>query len=248
MNAPPPEKISPVLSPWRPHLKVIVLLLALLAGGFFFRYFGDTLTMESVEGKEAWLRATQLAAPIRFTLAAILVYVATAALSLPFTTILTILFAWFFGFWQGLLLVSFSSTAGATIAFLVSRFLFREAIQRKFGDHLKAINEAFARDGPFYLFTLRLIPLLPFSVINLVMGLTSIRTRTFWWVSQLGMIGGTAACAYAGSSLPSLTELGEGGSAAILSPRLIVALALLGLFPLATRKLITRVKAKRASP
>jgi uncharacterized membrane protein YdjX (TVP38/TMEM64 family) len=138
--------------------------------------------------------------------------------------------------------VSFASTAGATMAFLLSRFLFRDAIERRFGERLDKFNLALQREGPFFLFTLRLIPAVPFFVINAVMGLTPIRTWTFWWVSQLGMLAGTTVYVYAGSSVPSLQTLADAGINAVFTPaqlaQILTAFALLGMFPLAVRGLM----------
>ena len=163
-------------------------------------------------------------------------------LSLPGAALLTLVIGWYFGFATGLVLVSFASTAGATVAFLLSRFFFRDAIERKFGDTTKSFNEALEREGAFYLFTLRLIPAVPFFAINAVMGLTKIRTWTFWWVSQVGMLPGTAVYTYAGSRVPDLQTLSEQGARAVFSGsqllQITIAFALLGIFPLATKKLL----------
>ncbi|MEZ6051815.1 MAG: TVP38/TMEM64 family protein [Planctomycetaceae bacterium] len=158
-------------------------------------------------------------------------------LSIPGAVALTLMYGWFFGFWRGVILVSFASTTGATVAFLLARFLLQDVVQAKFGDRLKAFNQALEREGAFYLFTLRLIPLFPFFVINLVMGLTPLRTSTYWWVSQLGMLPGTAVYVYAGSSVPDLATLAERGTSGILTPNVLIAFALLGLFPLVIRKI-----------
>ena len=119
------------------------------------------------------------------------------------------MYGWYFGLAPAVILVSFASTSGATIAFLLSRYLFRDAIQTRFRDQLAKFNQALQREGAFYLFTLRLIPAVPFFVINVVMGLTPIRTLTFWWVSQVGMLAGTIVYVYAGSTIPSLAHLAD---------------------------------------
>ncbi|WP_040769634.1 TVP38/TMEM64 family protein, partial [Novipirellula maiorica] len=161
--------------------------------------------------------------------------------------VLTLVYGWYFGFGRGLILVSFASTAGATVAFLLSRFLFRDTIQNRFGERLKSFNASLEKEGPFFLFTLRLIPAVPFFVINAVMGLTPIRTRTFWWVSQIGMLAGTAVYVYAGSSVPDLQTLADQGIGAVFTSgqlwQIGSAFVLLGLFPLIVRwtmKLIQR--------
>ena len=173
---------------------------------------------------------------------AFLVYVAVTGLSLPGAIVLTLTCGWLFGFWRGLVLVSFASTTGATVAFLMSRFLLRDSIQRRFGDRLATFNQALEREGAFYLFMLRLIPAVPFFVINVVMGLTPIRSRTYWWVSQIGMLPGTAVYVYTGASVPNLATLAEKGFQGILSPQLLMAFALLGLVPLVLKKVVQRFR------
>jgi uncharacterized membrane protein YdjX (TVP38/TMEM64 family) len=222
---------------FRKRLIVFGLVAAAVAGGYYF--LSDYLSLEALAEQEQRLRDLQHEYPLFAYGLAFLVYVAVTGLSFPGATVLTLAYGWFFGLVRGFVLLSFASTAGATLAFLLSRYLFRDAVQRRFGDRLARFNEALDRDGAFYLFTLRLIPVVPFFVINAVMGLTPIRTLTYWWVSQLGMLPGTAVYVYAGSSVPSLKTLAEDGIGAVLSPeqlgRLLVAFALLGLFPLAVR-------------
>jgi len=169
-----------------------------------------------------------------------LCYVLMAALSLPGATVMGLAGGAVFGFWVGTAAVSFASTIGATLAFLMSRYLLRDAVQRRFGDRLAAVNEGVAREGAWYLFTLRLIPVFPFFVINLVMGLTPMPARTFYWVSQLGMLGGTMVYVNAGRELGRLESL-----SGILSPSMLLAFALLGLFPLAVKKAVVRVRAQK---
>ena len=169
-----------------------------------------------------------------------LCYVLMAALSLPGATVMGLAGGAVFGFWVGTLAVSFASTIGATLAFLMSRYLLRDAVQSRFGDRLAAVNEGVAREGAWYLFTLRLIPVFPFFVINLVMGLTPMPARTFYWVSQLGMLGGTMVYVNAGRELGRLESL-----SGILSPSMLLAFALLGLFPLAVKKVVVRVRAQK---
>jgi uncharacterized membrane protein YdjX (TVP38/TMEM64 family) len=169
-----------------------------------------------------------------------LCYVLMAALSLPGATVMGLAGGAVFGFWVGTAAVSFASTIGATLAFLMSRYLLRDAVQSRFGDRLAAVNEGVAREGAWYLFTLRLIPVFPFFVINLVMGLTPMPARTFYWVSQLGMLGGTMVYVNAGRELGRLESL-----SGILSPSMLLAFALLGLFPLAVKRVVARVRAQK---
>ena len=146
-----------------------------------------------------------------------------------------------FGFLTGLILVSFASTIGATLAFLFSRFMFRDSVQNRFGNQLATINRGIEEEGAFYLFTLRLIPAVPFFVVNLLMGLTPIKTMVYALVSQLGMLPGTAVFVNAGSQLAKINSLGD-----ILSPSLIGAFALLGIFPIVAKKALNVYKNKKA--
>ncbi len=176
-----------------------------------------------------------------FTMAVYMaVYVAVTALSLPGATVMTLAGGAMFGLWSGLLLVSFASTIGATLAFLVARFLLRDYVQDKFGDKLKPVNEGVRKDGTFYLFTLRLVPLFPFFVINLVMGLTPIRTALFYIVSQVGMLPGTFVYVNAGTQLAKIDS-----AQGILSPGLIFSFILLGIFPLIAKKLTALVRDRK---
>ncbi|MFO7812528.1 MAG: FAD-dependent oxidoreductase, partial [Pelovirga sp.] len=167
-------------------------------------------------------------------------YVLVTALSLPGAAVMTLAGGALFGFWPALIVVSFASTIGATLAFLVSRFLLRDWVQGKFGDRLKAINAGINKEGGFYLFTLRLVPLFPFFVINLVMGLSPMRTWTYYWVSQVGMLAGTAVYINAGTQLGQIESLGG-----ILSPGLLLSFALLGVFPLLARKGVDMLKKRK---
>lgn len=219
--------------------KLTILCVVVVLGVVGYSQFGDLLSLESLAQQETQLRQFQSQHPMLVFGIAFLVYVAVTGLSLPGAAAMTLLYGWYFGFGPALLLVSFASTAGATVAFLFCRYLFRDAIQSRFGDRLANFNQALEREGPFFLFTLRLIPAVPFFVINAVMGLTPIRTWTFWWVSQLGMLAGTAVFVYAGCSVPDLATLADKGVNAVFSPtqmiQILVAFALLGLFPLAAR-------------
>ena len=201
--------------------------------------FGDLLTLQSLAQRESQLRQFQVDNPYLVYGVAFLVYVCVTGLSLPGAAALTLVYGWYFGLVEGVVLVSFASTTGATLAFLLSRYLFRDSIQNRFGERLHSFNQALEREGPFYLFTLRLIPAVPFFVINAVMGLTPIPTRTFWWISQLGMFPGTIVYVYAGSSVPNLQTLADDGIEAVFTPsqltQIIVAFVLLGVFPLIVR-------------
>ena len=155
---------------------------------------------------------------------------------------LTIIGGAVFGLWWGVILVSFASSIGATLSFLLSRFILQEWVQARFGRYLTVINEGIERDGAFYLFSLRLIPFFPFFAINLVFGLTPIRTWTYYWVSQVGMFAATVIYVNVGAQLASIDELSASG---ILSLPLIAALIAVGIFPLVVKKMMAYVQAKR---
>ncbi|MFK7777735.1 MAG: TVP38/TMEM64 family protein [Gimesia sp.] len=232
--------------------KLVVLLLVVGAIIFVYTRFGEALNLQYLAQQETQLLAFQLEHPVLVYGAAFLIYVVVTGLSLPGAAVLTLVFGWYFGLFRGFILVSFASTAGATLAFLLSRFLFRNTIQNRFGQRLASFNQALEKEGPFFLFTLRLIPAVPFFVINAVMGLTPIRTLTFWWVSQVGMLAGTLVFVYAGSSVPNLQTLADKGISAVFTPiqltQIIVAFVLLGLFPLIVRFIMKFINRSKLQP
>lgn len=222
--------------------KMLLLLLVVVAIGLLLGLdAGRYLSLDALKAQRGALEALQQARPLAFTAGFIAVYVLVTALSFPGAAVLTLAAGALFGLGWGTLLVSLASTAGATLAFLAARYLLRDGLQARYGERLKAINAGVAREGAFYLFTLRLVPVFPFFLVNLVMGLTSIRTWTYVWVSQLGMLLGTAAYVNAGTELSQLSSL-----RGILSPGLIGAFVLLGLLPLLARRLIEALKARQA--
>ncbi|GAB4155037.1 MAG: TVP38/TMEM64 family protein [Planctomycetaceae bacterium] len=193
------------------------------------------------------MRSFQSEHPVSVYVVAFLIYVAVTGLSLPGAAVLTLAYGWFFGFLPAVVLVSFASTAGASLAFLSSRYLLHDWVQSRFGDRLEKFNEALKKEGAFYLFTLRLIPAVPFFVINVVMGLTPIRLWTYWWVSQVGMLAGTCVYVYAGASIPTSEKLVEQGVSGILSWQLILAFVILGIFPIVTKKILSAFSSSRQS-
>lgn len=217
---------------------VLLAVMALAVAAFFALDLGRFLSFEYLKASQAQLAQQVQAAPGMASAAYLAIYIAVTALSLPGAAILTLAGGAVFGFWWGLVLTSFASTLGATLAFLAARFVLRDSVQARFGARLAEIDRGVARDGPFYLFTLRLIPLVPFFVINLVMGLTAMRTWTFYWVSQVGMLPSTFLFVNAGAQLARV-----GSVADLLSPGLVLSLVLLGLFPLAARRLAGSVLA-----
>ncbi len=219
--------------------KILILVGVLAVGGTLFWLFRGVLSLDYLASQETQLRAWQAEYPVLAAASALALYIAVAGLSLPgAATALSLVCGWYFGFWEGLLVVSFGSTSGAMLAFLLSRYLLRDWIQSRLAERLRRINEAFEREGAFYLFTLRLVPAVPFFAINVVMGLTKIRAITFAWVSQLGMLPGTAAYVYAGSTVPSLRSLADEGVSSVLSWQILVAFAILGILPLALKKAV----------
>ena len=165
------------------------------------------------------------------------IYLASAAFSLPSAAVLSLAGGALFGLAAGTLVVSFASTIGATLAMLIARVLLRDWVQNRFASQMRTINSGMIKEGAFYLFTLRLLPAAPFFVINLVMGLTPLRTVTFFWVSQLGMLPATLIYVNAGSELGKIQSIDD-----ILSPKLIISFVLLGIFPLLVKKILTAIK------
>jgi pyruvate/2-oxoglutarate dehydrogenase complex dihydrolipoamide dehydrogenase (E3) component/uncharacterized membrane protein YdjX (TVP38/TMEM64 family) len=220
---------------------LLLFLVVLAIAGFFIFDLGQYLSFDFLKAQRDQLIAWRDSQPLLVAGLFFLVYVLVTALSLPGAAVMTLAVAAVFGLWWGLLLVSFASSIGATLAFLIARFLLREPVQRRYGERLKAINTGVERDGAWYLFSLRLVPIFPFFVINLVMGLTPIRTWTFYWVSQLGMLAGTLVYVNAGTRLAELES-----TAGILSPGLLGSFVLLGLFPLLAKRLLALLKSRRA--
>ncbi len=221
--------------------KIIVLLvIAALVASFFLFDLNEYFSLEQIKAQQQVLNEHVRANPVKAAGIFFSVYVVVTALSLPGAALMTLLAGAVFGLGWGLLIVSFASTLGATLAMLISRFLLRDWVQQRFGRRLKAIDAGVEREGAFYLFALRLVPAFPFFLINLAMGLTRIRVGTYWLASQIGMLPGTLVYVNAGRQLGELESLGG-----ILSADLIGAFVLLGLFPLIARKLVDVVKARR---
>jgi dihydrolipoamide dehydrogenase len=222
--------------------KIFVLILLIALIGLFFAFdLGQFLTLEYIKSQQQSLDALYRDNPLLSLAIFFVVYVLMAAASLPGAAVMTLLAGALFGLLTGLILVSFASTIGATLAFLVSRFLLRDAIQARFANNLKTINQGIERDGAFYLFALRLVPAFPFFVINLVMGLTRLRTWTFYWVSQVGMLAGTVVYVNAGTELARLESL-----SGILSPSLLLSFVLLALLPFIGRRIVTALERRKA--
>ncbi len=215
-------------------------LLAALVTTFFLLDLNQWLSLDAIKSSQTQIEQWQLQQPLILGLVFSAMYIAVTALSLPGAAVMTLAAGAFFGLLWGTVIVSFASSIGATLAFLVSRFILRDSIQQRFGEHLKTINKGVEREGAFYLFTLRLVPLFPFFIINLLMGVTRMRAFTFYWVSQLGMLAGTLVFVNTGTQLAQIESM-----AGILSPTLWLSFALLGVFPLLAKKLLSAVKQRR---
>ncbi|MDD1780906.1 dihydrolipoyl dehydrogenase [Enterovibrio sp. ZSDZ35] len=220
-------------------LAIIVVIVAIFVTWFAFD-LGALFTLENAKAQHEALKDSIASNFLTASIIYFAVYIGMTALSLPGAAIATLLGAALFGFWWALLLVSFASSIGATLAFLVSRFLLKDSVQSKFGNKLTTINQGVEKDGPFYLLTLRLIPVFPFFLINLLMGLTPIRTLTFYVVSQIGMLPGTAVYINAGTQLAQIDSL-----SGIVSPGVLLSLVLLGVFPIIAKVVMNFLQKRR---
>lgn len=223
---------------WRVAAVAVVIA---LVSAFFTLGWHRYLSLDNLQSHRAMLAAGVAAHPVAAATVYFVAYVAMAGLSLPGATILTLAGGAIFGFGWGLVLVSFASTIGATLAFLFARFLLQEGVRRRFGARLAPIDAGIRRDGAFYLFALRLVPAFPFFIVNLLMGLTPIRVGTFYWVSQVGMLPATVVYVYAGTQIGQLTSL-----SGILSPELLVAFVLLAVFPFLARRGLEAIETRKA--
>lgn len=211
----------------------LITVLALVVGLFLYFDLGRFLTLDYLKASQARFQGVYLEHGFLVIGAYMAVYIVVTALSLPGAAVMTLAGGGLFGLLTGTIVVSFASTIGATLACLVARFVLRDWVQGRFGDRLATINRGMEEEGAFYLFSLRLIPVFPFFVINLLMGLTSIPMRTYFWVSQVGMLPATIVYVNAGKELAKIDSL-----SGIASPTLIVSFAILGLFPLVVKKLM----------
>jgi pyruvate/2-oxoglutarate dehydrogenase complex dihydrolipoamide dehydrogenase (E3) component/uncharacterized membrane protein YdjX (TVP38/TMEM64 family) len=220
-------------------LLLLGVLLALVVT-FFALDLGRFFSLDFIKTARGEFAALYQARPVLVLGGFFAAYVAVTALSLPGAAIMTLLAGAVFGLFVGTVLVSFASSLGALLAMLVSRYVLRDSVKSKFGARLDDIDRGIEREGAFYLFTLRLVPLFPFFVINLLMGLTKMKATTFYWVSQLGMLAGTLVYVNAGTQLAQIDSLGG-----ILSPGLIGSFVLLGVFPLVAKKVVDAVKGRK---
>jgi uncharacterized membrane protein YdjX (TVP38/TMEM64 family) len=223
-------------------MKKAVLALVLIGAiaAYFVFDLGQYLSLENFKASQADIVAAKDANPALYIAGFFLLYVAVTGLSIPGAAIMTLVAGALFGVVLGTLIVSFASTMGATLAFLSSRYLLRDWVQGKFGERLRAVDDGLEKDGAFYLFTLRLIPVFPFFVINLLMGLTRIKTGTFFWVSQIGMLPATIVFVNAGTQISRIES-----TAGLLSPTLIASFVALAFFPWAAKGIVAIVKRSR---
>lgn len=211
----------------------LIAIIAILVVLFFFFGWDDYFTLANLQVQQASILSYYADHPALTLLAYGFIYIVVTGLSLPGATILTLAGGALFGLLWGTVIVSIASTIGATLAFFTARFLFREGLEQKFAKQLNTINQGIEKEGGYYLFTLRLVPLFPFVAINLIMGLTKMPATTFFWVSQVGMLAGTLVYVNAGTQLATIKSLAD-----ITSPWLIVSFILLGIFPLAAKKFV----------
>ena len=219
---------------------ILVLVLISAIAAYFVFDLGQILSLESFKASQADIVAAKDANPALYIAGFFILYVAVTGLSIPGAAIMSLVAGALFGVVVGTIIVSFASTMGATLAFLSARYVLRDWVQGKFGDRLRPINDGVEKDGAFYLFTLRLIPVFPFFVINLLMGLTRIKTRTFFWVSQLGMLPATVVFVNAGTQISRIES-----TAGLLSPTLIASFVALALFPWVAKGIVALVKRSR---
>jgi len=216
-----------------------LLLIGALAAYFIFD-LGQILSLENFKARQAEIIAAKNANPAVYIAGFFLLYVAVTGLSIPGAAIMSLIAGALFGVVIGTAIVSFASTMGATLAFLSARYLLRDWVQTRFGERLRAIDDGLEKDGAFYLFTLRLIPIFPFFVINLLMGLTRIKTPTFFWVSQIGMLPATIVFVNAGTQISRIES-----TAGLLSPTLIASFVALAFFPWVAKAIVALAKRSR---
>lgn len=223
-------------------IKLLLISLILIAFVFFYRsdFFRSYINFNYIKTNREKFANYLNRYSIFVTTIFFISYILFTSISLPFASVLTILAGVIFGFWKGLILASFASSIGATITFLISRFLFRDYFYTKYSDKLNTINRNLKKDGIFYLFSLRMIILFPFWLINILMGLTNISTFQFYWVSQIGMLMGTAIYVYAGTIISQINSTSD-----IASKKTFVALAIIGLAPLISKKIVNFIRTKK---
>ncbi len=220
----------------------IVTTIALILATVWYFNLTDYLTLEYVKAKQDAFRMLYGENMFLVVGGFVILYIVVTALSIPGAAIMTLAAGGLFGFWTALIAVSFASTIGATLACFASRYILKDWVQNTFGSKITKINEGVKKEGAFYLFTLRLVPIFPFFAINLVMGITSLPLRTYFWVSQLGMLPGTAVFVNAGKQLSTINDVSD-----ILHPIHLISFALLGIFPLTAKYLLKFIRTVKES-
>ncbi|MFM7037822.1 MAG: TVP38/TMEM64 family protein [Planctomycetaceae bacterium] len=220
---------------WRSAWRVVRLIPAIILLVALIAVASPHLDFAKLAEREDQFRESCGQHPLMSFAVVFLIYTVATGLSLPAAAGMTVTTGWLFGFWSALLLVSFASTSGASLAFLASRWFLGRRLQGLYGVRIGELQEAIERDGVQYLLMLRLLPLMPFFLVNLLLGLTRMRLRTFWWASQLGMLPGTAVFVAAGAATPTLRQLADEGLSGIMKPQLMLTFAMLGCLPIFIR-------------
>jgi len=223
------------------RLCIVTAIVLMLAAVWYFD-LTDYLTLEYIKMKQDAFRVLYAENRVLMVGAFIVLYILVTALSIPGAAIMTLAAGGLFGFWTSLIAVSFASTIGATLACFVSRYILKDWVQETFGSKIKKIDDGIKKEGAFYLFTLRLVPIFPFFAVNLVMGITSLPLKTYFWVSQLGMLPGTAVFVNAGKQLATINDVSD-----VLHPVHLVSFALLGIFPLLAKYLLKFIRKVKES-
>lgn len=218
----------------------LLTFIVILITAFFIFDLEDYFTLEFLKSKQAVIDAYYRSNPVKTGLIYVFIYITVTSISLPTSAIMTLTGGAIFGLLWGTMLASIASTSGAVIAFLSSRFVFRDAIQKRFSDKLTSVNKGIEKDGAVYLFTMRLVPIFPYFIINPVMGLTPIRTITFSFITLIGMLPASIVFVNAGTQIARITQPGD-----VMSPELIASLVLLGIFPLLANKAVSLIRASR---
>ena len=217
-------------------LAIFIILLIIV---FFSLDLGQYVTLEQIKTGQGEWRVYYKDNRLLIIALFFITYTLSAALSLPIATFLTLLSGAIFGFGLGLLIASFASSLGALIAFLITRYIFKDFVHKRYAKVLSQVNEAFVKEGLWYLLTMRLVPLFPFFLVNVMMALLPIKALWFYLISQVGMLAGTAVYVYAGLSLASINNISD-----IFSTQLLIAFTLIGILPLLAQKVVMMIKAK----
>ncbi len=232
---------KPLRATFARAIALFMAVAALLVIVYLALELDHRLTLQNFALQQAAIREYAFNHPGRSALLFVLIYIVVVGLSLPGGLVLTVAAGNIYGLWWGTLLISFASTAAATLPFLAARLCLRDLVERRFGERLAQINAGIERDGVVYLFSLRLLPVSPFLIVNLVMGLTSMSTLNYILVSQVGMLIGTVICVNAGTQIARIDSLGD-----VVSPGLLISLTLLALFPIAGRRLASLLREQGA--